>query len=318
MEPALDERGLFPGPVVSQEKEKQRQFIEGLVNDREAYAAERCAREMCKGEPFSVYEHGDVSSLARVTPESVTACWRGLVAGSPIDVFALGAFDEAAGRELLREAFSQRERSVAPLRGTTPGPEKTEPREVRERIGINQAKLCMGLRTGTRIGDDGYFGLGAMNGVLGAFPHSKLFRNVREKAGLCYYASSSIERTKGLLFIQSGIDAERFESARDLCLAQIDAIARGDVSDEEITNTALALRHGYRSLLDRPSQLASAFYVLRMGGRKEPLAEVALRMESATRDEIVAAARRVRLDTVYLLEPDGSGGEGGEGGVTAE
>ena len=56
-----------------------------------------------------------------------------------------------------------------------------------------------------------------MMGVLGGFPHSKLFRNVREKSGLCYDASSSIERFKGLLVIFAGIDAANFEETAQMC-----------------------------------------------------------------------------------------------------
>jgi predicted Zn-dependent peptidase len=306
LDPPLDARGAFDRAVVEQEKEKQRQFIEGLKNDKAAYAAERCAQEMCKGEPFEVYEYGDVGELASITHESLAQGWRSLLRDAPVDVFVLGAFDPDAATDLVARAFALDRPAPPRLRGTTPNPPGREAQELRERMPVKQGKLCMGLRTSARIEDEGYFGLLFMNGILGAFPHSKLFRNVREKAGLCYYASSSIERSKGLLFIQSGIEAENFEKARDLSLAQLSAIARGEISDEEMTNTALAFHHSYKALLDKPAHLANTYYVLSLGGRTQSLAEIGRRVEATTKAEVIEAAKGVRLDTTYFVEPDGT------------
>lgn len=305
LEPALDARGLFSDAVVAQEKEKQKQFIDSLVNDKASYAAERCVREMCRGEPFALYEYGDALELARVTPASLVACWKKLVAESPLDVYAMGALPEEA-EQVLSRALGLDRRQLPQLRGTSRNPAPRPVREVREPMPVKQGKLCLGLRTRERIEDPGYPALVVMNGVLGAFAHSKLFRNVREKAGLCYYASSAIERTKGLVFIQSGIERENFEKARDLCMEQLAAIVRGEVTDEEIENTRRALRLSYRSLLDKPAHLANTHYTLALGGRDVPLAELAREVESVGRDAIVEAARGVWLDTVYFLEPDGT------------
>jgi predicted Zn-dependent peptidase len=306
LDPALDASGLFPANVVAQEKTKQKQFIDSLLNDKASYAAERCGREMCKGEPFEVYEYGSVERLEPVTPASLTARWRELVANAPFDVFVMGSFDEKAAKEVVARAFGLVRGKRAPLRGTTRNPPRHASREVREPMPVKQGKLCMGLRSDARIEDEGYFALIAMNGVLGAFAHSKLFRNVREKAGLCYYASSSIERSKGLVFIQSGIEKENYEKARDLSLEQLEAIRRGEITDEEIESTRRAMELNYRSLLDRPAQLANSVYILGLAGREIPLQELAKRVDSVTKDEMVEAARKVWLDTVYFLEPDGT------------
>jgi predicted Zn-dependent peptidase len=317
LDPALDAAGSFPAPVVAQEKEKQAQFIDSLLNDKASYAAERCGREMCKGEPFEVYEYGSKEDLARVTPASLAERWRRLVATSRVSVYVLGAVDEAVAREIVGEAFRLGRKKLPALRGTTVNPGRRASREIREPMSVKQGKLCMGLRSEVRIEDPGYFALIAMNGVLGAFAHSKLFRNVREKAGLCYYASSSIERTKGLVFIQSGIEKENYEKARDLSLAQLEAIRKGEITDEEIESTRSALRLNYRSLLDKPAQLANSLYILGLGGRRETLDEIAARVESVTKDEMVEAAKKIWLDTIYFLEPDGTVAEDEDGGSFA-
>ncbi|RMG17135.1 MAG: insulinase family protein, partial [Planctomycetota bacterium] len=184
-------------------------------------------------------------------------------------------------------------------------PPPRPPQEVREALpGLRQSKLCIGLRSPIRLQDSRYWDFLLMHGILGGFPHSKLFRNVREAAGLCYDASSSIERFKGLLFLFAGIDAENFARTRDLCLAQLEAIARGEVSAEELENTRLGYVQAYRGLLDSPARVLNLDYVLRLGGRQSTPQGLIEAVEGVELAGIQAAAEAMRLDTVYFLEPE--------------
>ena len=68
-----------------------------------------------------------------------------------------------------------------------------------------------------------------MNAIFGGTTLSKLFLNVREKLSLCYYASSAMEKMKGLILVSSGIEFDKFQTARDEILAQLEAIRRGEI-----------------------------------------------------------------------------------------
>lgn len=72
-----------------------------------------------------------------------------------------------------------------------------------------------------------------MNGVYGGSLTSKLFMNVREKMSLCYYASSGTERFKGVMVVSSGVDMDKYETARKEIMAQLEACRRGEITAEE-------------------------------------------------------------------------------------
>ena len=74
----------------------------------------------------------------------------------------------------------------------------------------------MGLRAYVQIRDDAYPAALLYNGILGGYPHSKLFINVREKESLAYYASSRFDGIKGSLMIQTGIEISNKEKAETL------------------------------------------------------------------------------------------------------
>ncbi|HMT01246.1 MAG TPA: pitrilysin family protein [Candidatus Absconditabacterales bacterium] len=71
--------------------------------------------------------------------------------------------------------------------------------------------------------------------ILGGNMSSRLFQQIREKKGLCYYisASHSADSFDGLFFIKAGIEKARFEFGLQAIKEEIKKIADGDISQEE-------------------------------------------------------------------------------------
>jgi predicted Zn-dependent peptidase len=303
-DPALDDEGALRAAEVAQEAEKLRRFIAGLINDKGTYAVQRCLGHMCPREPYGVFEYGRLEDLERVTGAALEARRRSLWDTAEVDIYVVGAIEPERALEAVGAAFPLDRAAPPALRGTTAHPPPEDPKEVVEALpGLNQAKLCMGLRSGIRLHDPAYFDQLMMHGILGGFPHSKLFRNVREGAGLCYDASSSMERFKGLVFMFAGIDAANFEQTRDLCLEQLAALGRGEVSEEELGSTRAGFHQAFRAVLDSPSGTVNLDYVMRMGERSSAPEDLIAAVDAVTVEGIQAAAQQLRLDTVYFLEP---------------
>nr|WP_279401225.1 insulinase family protein [Piscibacillus salipiscarius] len=109
--------------------------------------------------------------------------------------------------------------------------------EITEKQKVQQAKLHLGYRTGITYRDSDYRTLQVFNGVFGAFPHSKLFLNVREKHSLAYYAASRLESNKGLMLVFSGIAPDKFDQAKEIIIQQHEDIKSGQISEDEIDQT---------------------------------------------------------------------------------
>lgn len=296
----------FEPEFVEQEKNNLRLSIESLLDDKDAYASQRLVEEMCRGEPFRLYEHGRVEDIPCIEPEGLLRLHDAWVRDYPLYVYVAGDLDAGAMRDAVADAFRPQ---AAPRRGAhalgaAPAPVAVgEVREAVERMDVNQAKLCLGFRHGITYGDPAYEALVAMNGVLGAggFSHSKLFQNVREKASLAYSIHSGLERTKGLLFVSSGISPENYEKARDIILEQIGALKRGDLTEAEIGSTIAMILNANEMLEDNLAALAEVDFTWRLHGRRYDFGEFRERLKAVRREDIVRVAERLRLDTVYLL-----------------
>src|ERR1041384_4905963 len=252
-------KGTLRPEWVAQEKENLKRLIEGMINDRMSYAYERCIQEMCKGEPYSLYEYGKVDEVDPITPRDLTQLHRKVLAEAPIDLFVVGDVDPERVAEVAGRTFRFPKRSVRVPPATILRESANGLREHVEKLEVEQGKIVLGCRTGITWGHAETFSLVLYNGILGAFPHSKLFVNVREKEGLAYATHSSLDYTKGLLFVTAGIDPAKYARCVEVIRRQMDDLAAGKISDDEWEKTRLTIVDRVRSREDSPSGKIGAF-----------------------------------------------------------
>ena len=127
-----------------------------------------------------------------------------------------------------------------------------EPSMVEESMDVTQGKLAMGFRTGgVTCWEEEYPALAMCNAVFGGTTLSKLFMNVREKLSLCYYASSTLEKMKGLILVSSGIEFDKFQQARDEILPSAGGDAgRGTSEDWELEGARRTMIGAHLATLD--------------------------------------------------------------------
>ncbi|MBI1853936.1 MAG: insulinase family protein [Planctomycetes bacterium] len=300
--PALDRGDRFPADVVEQEKLNLRRLIESLINNKISYASERLIQEMCKGEPFARYEYGDVADLDAIDGESLRRHHRQMMSRAPLHLFVVGDVDPRSVAETLAEALPLAERS----RDTRiPPPPIQRPaarvRMVVEEEEVTQGKLAIGYRTEVMPTDDRFVALAFASAIFGGGPFSKLFKNVREKASLAYYAHSALEKCKGILLVQCGIESANFDKALRIIKRQLKDIVDGKFGDEEFSATRRALVTRMQAVEDSPAQLVNATLEGLVSGRVRPTDRVIRDIRRVRPGDVVDAARTIRLDTVYFL-----------------
>ena len=97
---------------------------------------------------------------------------------------------------------------------------------------IEQVQLVIGYRTNRSIRDDDYYALLMYSVILGNGSFSKLFRVVREKNSLCYSIGTSLEKLKGIMFIQTGIDSKNKDRIIGLIKELMEDMKIKNISDE--------------------------------------------------------------------------------------
>jgi predicted Zn-dependent peptidase len=116
-------------------------------------------------------------------------------------------------RDMATDIFS----AVAPpTSGTAEAAswKQTEPQVMLHKRDSEQAHLILGLRAPGTMHADRY-ALGVLNAILGGGMSSRLFVEVRERRGLCYYVRSMHDAyvDTGSLAVAAGVDTDRIDEA---------------------------------------------------------------------------------------------------------
>lgn len=275
--------------------------INAKVNNKAVYARSRCIQEMCKGEAFGIDENGTVEEVSACTAKSVYEQYKYALSHYPVEIFFVGNGDTELLAARFEKIFTSIDRSPIPLPKTEVIRSSPEAKAVTEDMAVNQGKLVMGFRSGICVTDEDYYSLILMNELFGGGVTSKLFMNVREKMSLCYYCSSSPDAIKGLLIVSSGIEVANRDIAEKAILEQLDALRSGNFTEEEFSNAVLGLSNSYKELSDSAKGL-ELWYLGRLlfGIECEP-DDVVSGISRVSRDQVIAAANKLSLDTVYFL-----------------
>jgi len=301
-EPLKQNNGFF-SDYVNQEKQNLRKELNSLKDDKIVYARQRCIEVMCQDEPYRIYEAGRLEDIDSIDAQSLLGRWQSIIAKSPLDIFIMGKFSPSKVEKIIRTTFNLKRIlpvNQSPLTIVDKAVDK-ERIFIEEAPETKQAKLVLGYRTYTTWRDEEIFPLMVFNGILGAYPHSKLFINVREKAGLAYYVSSDLERTKGLMLINAGISSDKFEPSVKIIKEQMDQIKQGNISDNELSNTIKSIEDRLKTIRDIPGAFIAFTLEQVVNQRNESLEPILHKIRSVTKDDVSRVARRVKLDTTYLL-----------------
>jgi len=291
----------FDASYTESEKKNLTDAINANINNKTYYARQRCISEMCKNERFGIPETGTVDDVAACTPKSVYEQYRYALRSYPMEIFFVGRCDIDALADKLTALFENLERVPQPIPKTEVVRAAANVKHINEDMPVNQGKLSIGFRTGTVIGEKDHLALIMFNEIFGGGVTSKLFMNVREKMSLCYYCSSAPDSNKGIMMVNSGIEVGNRDIAEKAIFDQLDAVRAGDFTDEDQENARLGIVNRYRELSDSASGLESWYLGRKLLGIEGDPDSVAASFDAVTRDEIIAAANKVTLDTVYFL-----------------
>ena len=296
--------GLLLPQYVDSEKEKLADLIRSRVNDKRSYALQRCIEEMCCYEDFAVSRFGSLEECESIHYKKLTKHYRELVRSCPVEIFYCGRSANRAVCAALRDAFGGMPRGEINWDiGTDLRMNAVEDhvRYVEERMDVSQGKLVMGFRLGECMEEPDRAALHVFNAVFGSGATSKLFLNVREKLSLCYYASSAIVLRKGLMLVSSGVAFENFEKARDEIFAQLEAVKKGEISDEEMTWARRAVASDLRATLDSQGDLEGFWLSQALDGLDYGPAELAELVGEVTKEDVMAVANSLECDLIYFL-----------------
>lgn len=293
--------GRFSEEYLEQEKEKLKILIQGRVNDKMQYSVDRCLEEVCRDEPYSIFDYGFAEDLAAISADELTAHYRTVMETYPLQIYLAGSITDRETDSVISLLKGLPRKDTIKLNNGFVKKDNIRERQVTETMNVTQGKLCLGYRTNTAADSDDFPALMVFNSILGGGIHSKLFQNVREKASLAYYSYSRLEKFKGLMVISSGIEIKNKGRALEIIEKQLEDIRNGVISDQELEAAVKSIETGVKSLTDSQINIVDFFLSQTVSGTHDDFSDIIEKVKLVKKEDIVNTARRICLDTVYFL-----------------
>ena len=296
------ENGAFIDDRFETERKNLIDDINASINEKRIYAVNRANEIMFSGQPCGLAKNGNVDTASALTNAKTFELYKKLINESKVEIIFIGcgAFDDI--KQYIKDKFDslsgERNTDILPVNTEIDGSLK----EVTDIFNVVQSKMVLGFKSN----DYKEAPMTVMSALYGGTPSSKLFKNVREKLSLCYYCASRANKATSSLKVDCGVESENIEKARTEILHQLELMCSGDITDDEVSETKLALINALKGTADSPSGL-SAWYLTRIlsGDLLTPDEQIE-RIKAVTKEEIIKSAQSLTLDTVYVLTGEAS------------
>jgi len=295
------ENGYFKKEYIDKEKENLKNKIESKILDKRSYAINRCIEEMCKYEKFSIYSLGYTEDLEDINEKNLYNHYLNILETSQIELFYVGKMNEDLVDHIIKNNKIDRD-DILNLERESILSSVQNKNSVNEKADINQGKLVIGYRAGIPYEDKLYNGLLLASDIFGGGPNSKLFRNVREKESLAYYVSSSILKFKSLMILDAGIEFENFDKTLTIINKQLKELKAGEFSEDDIEISKKSILTSTESIKDSAFLISEFFFSQELSKDDRSLENIMADINNTTKDDIVAAANKINVDTIFFLE----------------
>lgn len=302
------EQGAFSAKETDLEKEYLKDSIEAEINDKRNYALLRCKTIMCQGETLALPKLGTVEEVEAVTAESAYQAYKELLDRAQIEILMTGCGDPETACQEFQRRFSDRKRQpiLVNLSDCRKQPVKEE-KDITDTLDVKQGKLVLGFRTDMEVSREERNAARLAVALLGGIPTSLLFLNVREKLSLCYYCAARLDTVTGIMLADSGVEAENCDKAQEEILHQLHNMQKGEFAQNSLQEAKLFMKTAFRATGDSLGSLESWYLTQILCGTAESPEETMACLQAVTREEIIAAASKLQLDTVYRLLPKAAG-----------
>lgn len=285
-------------------KSTMKSNLSSLKEDGASYSLLRLFEAMDKTRVSSYRMVGYLEDLEKVTPESLYQYYQKMIRSDLVDVFVIGDIDFKEMTGLIRDMVPiktvKRQKIPYLLEDVKPRSRRLFAKEV---IDTSQSKLAIGCRTYGLSDYERNYALTLYNVILGGSGDSKLFKEVREEYSLCYVINSVPNKLDHLILIRAGIDKENYSKTLELIDKILLDMRKGKFSDKDINIAKEYFCTALDEVLDSPNRILDNYYMMELIGT-DTLEEKRRKIMSVTKEDIIKVAKKVKMDTVFLLEGD--------------
>ena len=292
---SFDEKNL------AEQKKVIKNNIESVAEYPSSYAFDKFRKEIDQSGKFSYSTFGDKEILNNIDGKKLYEYYKSIINDWQLDIFLVGDTKPVEVEEHLKKMFSNRISKVNLDKLNYEISSNEEVKEIVENYNTKQSELIIGYTAN----DINFYEetavikilLGILNGASG-----KLFKEVREKNSFCYSILMDDYVNFGIFAIKTKISSKNYEKAKDLSISIVNEVKGGNISLE----FNVAKKNAIKAVLDRSDSIDSiSSNLIKNTFQKGCTLEKEIDLlKSVTEADVVEFAKKLKLNTIYLLKEE--------------
>ncbi len=266
------------------------------------YAEFLMKRKMNKNAPYAIPYWGNISMLKKIDTKKLYDVYIDAITNCNVDIFVMGDVNNEEVKTQIEKVFADKKINTSNYTCYYELKPSNKSQEIIKSKKTNQANLEIGLDALNLTPFERKYVLGIYSDLLGGSATSKLFKNVREKYSLAYYASSRPYPFNNLLIISTGIDKKNYNKALDLIKKNIK-----DMEDNiDNKNFKLAIENHINYINENYD---SIFFTINMYynsilREENSVEDIINNVKKITLEDVKNLAKKIKINTVYLYGGD--------------
>lgn len=279
-----------------------RSALNSIKENTSNYSLIKMFESFDKNSPCSYRMMGYLEDLDNITGESLYQHYLEMIKSNLVDIFVIGNINEKEVEELIKKYFNfntlKKQRVPYLLEE-----KKARTRKLcdKEQIDSSQSKLAMAFMVNGLDEYERNYPLSLFNVIFGGSSDSKLFKVVREENSLCYTIHSVPNKLDNLLLVRAGIDKDNYDKCVSLVEKCLDDMCKGNFTDRDINMAKEYFNTALEELEESESKIINNYLMMELIGT-DTIDVKREKMNKVTKEEIIKVAKKVNIDTIFLLE----------------
>ncbi len=287
--------------------EEYKADLNSLKEDKMTYALIRGLEETDNNSAVGYRGIGYIEDLEKITKENLYTYYLNVIKHNFVDIFVLGDVDEEYITKVIKEKFKINTFKKQPIKALVDTSKITKSKTVEEKTTGEQDNLIITLSFNNLTDYERNYPLSLYNAILGGGNESLLFSKIREEKSLAYYISSTPNKLDNLIIIRGGISKGKSLEAISIIKKILKDLGNGKIEDDLIDKAKEYYTSAIDDIIESPFQIIESYYMIELLG-VDDIETKRKKMLKVTKDEIIALAKKVKINTIYILEGDDNNG----------
>lgn len=295
---------LFDDKVIALKKYELKERLKANYDDKNIYAIDRFLSIFAKGSALGINPQGYLEDIDNITNESLVAFYQDLIKQDPLVFLNVHKSDHDTIKDILQEKIKPKQIHNQLAFYTL----NNKAEELIEKQDIVQSKMVLGYTIGDIVDETSYYKMLLLNSLFGMSSNSYLFKIVREKENLCYSIRSNYDQYSNTFMIFAGINSKDYPKVVELVNDIIEnKLIKNQISDEEFEDAKVVLYDTLRKTNDSQAGLINYQMNRLLQGFNNDIEKDIERISKLSKEDVVAVAQKMHLQTKYLLSGDRDG-----------